>query len=190
MPAGVRSRILYWLVRKFARTCTFRHLGRQCCGISRLEAVSAIFIIRIDGYYAFDCHGAGCPTLDFRTKWSQHQRRLHLRNIGAKDAAKNDEPKHRSQFANWMQLQFLSQLYQGANVPCSLHKIPCSCDFIGFLHFEPLQNDRTSDRSHLRSSIERPVPVLKFPFFSPRGPPGLTHRAADIACGHVWPHER
>jgi len=39
----------------------------------------------------------------------------------------------------------------------------------------------------LRSSIERPVPVLKFPFFSPRGPPGLTHRAADTACGHVWP---
>jgi hypothetical protein len=96
MPARVRSRILYWLVRKFAHACTFRHLGRQCCGIIRLKAVSAIFIIRIDGYYAFDCRGAGCPTLDFRTKWSQHQRRLHLRNIGAEEAAKNHEPKHRN----------------------------------------------------------------------------------------------
>jgi hypothetical protein len=90
------------LVCKFAHARTFRHLGRQCCRISRVEAASAIFTIRIDGYYAFDCRGAGCPTLNFRTKRSQHQRRLHLRNIGPEEAAKNDEPKHRRQFANWM----------------------------------------------------------------------------------------
>jgi hypothetical protein len=35
-----------------------------------------------------------------------------------------------------------------------LHRIPLGLvghNFIGFLHFEPLQNDRSSDRSHLRS---------------------------------------
>ena len=38
-----------------------------------------------------------------------------------------------------------------------------------------LANDRTSDRSHLRSSIASAVqsPFLKFPFLAPRGAPGL-----------------
>ena len=85
---------------KFAQARTFRHLDRQCHGISRLEASSAIFIVRIDGHYALHSRGAGRPTLNFRSKRSQHQRRLHLRNIGAEKARKNDEPKHRRQFEN------------------------------------------------------------------------------------------
>src|SRR2546429_573634 len=64
--------------------------------------------------------------------------------------------------------------------PLQLHtnwltsRVGRSHDFIGFLHFEPL-HDCSSDRSHLRSSIASSVqsPVLKFPFFSPRGAPGL-----------------
>ena len=68
---------------KFAQARTFRHLDRQCRGISRLEASSAIFIVRIDGHYALDSRGAGRPTLNFRSKRSQHQRRLHTEGLDA-----------------------------------------------------------------------------------------------------------
>jgi hypothetical protein len=75
------------LAQKVTHAGAFRYPGRQLIGIGRLETGSAICAFGVDG--AFEGCGADLPTLSFCAKRSQHQRRLHLRNIGA------EEPKHR-----------------------------------------------------------------------------------------------
>jgi len=77
------------LVQKVTHGGAFRYPGRQLNGIGGLETGSAICAFGIDGDYAFEGCGADLPTLSFCAKRSQHQRRLHLRNIGAEEAAKN-----------------------------------------------------------------------------------------------------